>query len=91
MNPRLDRAAAQAEARRRASAVARHGGVEAALAAGALPEIITAPLVEALVLGLLKQGVSKYLAVFGHGNTALAETLRILRGSRRDAYLAVPQ
>jgi 3D-(3,5/4)-trihydroxycyclohexane-1,2-dione acylhydrolase (decyclizing) len=30
-----------------------------------------------LVLGLLKQGVRKYLAVFGHGSTDLAEVLRV--------------
>ncbi len=77
MSPRLDQATAEAEARRRAAAVAQAGSVEAALASGALPEIVTVPLVEALVLGLLKQGVRKYLAIFGHGNTALAETLRI--------------
>jgi 3D-(3,5/4)-trihydroxycyclohexane-1,2-dione acylhydrolase (decyclizing) len=29
------------------------------------------------VLGLLRQGVSKYLAIFGHGSTDLAEILRI--------------
>ena len=34
-------------------------------------------LSEALVLGLMRQGVTKYFAVFGHGSTALAETLRI--------------
>ena len=43
---------------------------------GALPRIVTVTLSEALVLGLLKQGVRKYLAVFGHGNTALGEVLR---------------
>ncbi len=61
----------------RARAIAAAGGLEAALAAGALPAIATMPLVEALVLGLLRQGVRKYLAVFGHGNTALGEVLRI--------------
>ena len=35
------------------------------------------PLAEALVLGLMRQGVTKYLAIFGHGSTALAEVLRI--------------
>lgn len=33
------------------------------------------PLVEALVLGLMRQGVTKYLAIFGHGSTALADVL----------------
>jgi 3D-(3,5/4)-trihydroxycyclohexane-1,2-dione acylhydrolase (decyclizing) len=61
----------------RARAIASAGGLEAALEAGALPAVATMPLVEALVLGLLRQGVRKYLAVFGHGNTALGEVLRI--------------
>jgi 3D-(3,5/4)-trihydroxycyclohexane-1,2-dione acylhydrolase (decyclizing) len=61
----------------RARAIASAGGLEPALAAGTLPAVATMPLVEALVLGLLRQGVRKYLAVFGHGNTALGEVLRI--------------
>lgn len=61
----------------RARAIAAAGGVDAAIAAGAVPAVATMPLVEAVVLGLLKQGVRKYLAVFGHGNTALGEVLRI--------------
>jgi 3D-(3,5/4)-trihydroxycyclohexane-1,2-dione acylhydrolase (decyclizing) len=61
----------------RAAAIATAGGLDAALASGAIPAIATMPLVEALVLGLLRQGVRKYLAVFGHGNTALGEVLRV--------------
>jgi len=61
----------------RAKAIAAAGGIEAALAAGVLPTVVTVSLVEGLVLGLLKQGVRKYLAVFGHGNTALGEVLRV--------------
>jgi 3D-(3,5/4)-trihydroxycyclohexane-1,2-dione acylhydrolase (decyclizing) len=34
-------------------------------------------LSEALVLGLLKQGVRKYFAIFGHGSTDLGNVLRI--------------
>lgn len=77
MNRRPDAPAPEAAARGRAEAIVAAGGIEAALAVGSLPEIVTVPLVEALVLGLLKQGVRKYLAIFGHGNTALAESLRI--------------
>lgn len=61
----------------RARAIAAAGGLEAALATGAVAALDTMPLVEALLLGLLRQGVRKYLAVFGHGNTALGEMLRI--------------
>lgn len=53
------------------------GGVEAAAASGQLSEVVELPLVEALLIGLMRQGVTKFLAVFGHGSTALAEMLRI--------------
>lgn len=48
-----------------------------ALAKGLLPATVTVSLSEGLVLGLLKQGVSKYLVIFGHGSTDLAEVLRV--------------
>ena len=53
------------------------GGLSAAFADGLLSDVVELPLAEALVLGLMKQGVTKYLAIFGHGNTAIAEILRI--------------
>ena len=34
-------------------------------------------LSEALIVGLLKQGVTQYYAIFGHGSTDLGEVLRI--------------
>ena len=61
----------------RARAIAAAGGVEAALASGTLSNRFDTTLSEAVVLGLLKQGVRKFLAVFGHGSTDLAEILRI--------------
>ena len=61
----------------RARAIAEAGGIEAALRAGALPKLIETTLAEALVLGLLKQGVRKYLAIFGHGSTELGDVLRV--------------
>jgi 3D-(3,5/4)-trihydroxycyclohexane-1,2-dione acylhydrolase (decyclizing) len=77
MRPESTLPEGRASAGRRAAAIVAAGGIGEALAAGSLPEIVTVPLVEALVLGLLRQGVRKYLAIFGHGNTALAESLRI--------------
>ena len=59
------------------TAIAAAGGLDAALRSRAIPEIVTVPLAEALVLGLIKQGVRKFLAIFGHGSTTLAETLRV--------------
>jgi 3D-(3,5/4)-trihydroxycyclohexane-1,2-dione acylhydrolase (decyclizing) len=63
--------------RARARAIADAGGLEAALRDGALPARIDTTLSEGLVLGLLRQGVRKYLAVFGHGSTDLGEVLRV--------------
>lgn len=63
--------------RARAEAIAASGGFEAALAEGTLPQLAELSLSEALVLGLLKQGTRKYLAIFGHGSTDLGEVLRI--------------
>jgi 3D-(3,5/4)-trihydroxycyclohexane-1,2-dione acylhydrolase (decyclizing) len=63
--------------RERARAINKYAGLEQAVAAGALPKQFETSLSEGLVLGLLKQGVSKYLAIFGHGSTDLGEVLRI--------------
>lgn len=61
----------------RAAAIAAAGGVEAAIASGGLAGLVTLSCCEALLLGLMRQGVSKFFAIFGHGSTALAETLRV--------------
>jgi 3D-(3,5/4)-trihydroxycyclohexane-1,2-dione acylhydrolase (decyclizing) len=63
--------------RRRAEAIAAAGNLETALARGTVPRRIDTTLSEGLVLGLLKQGVRKYLAVLGHGSTDLGEVLRV--------------
>ena len=68
--------------RKRAAAIAGAGGLEAALSSGALETIQTVSMSEALVLGLLKQGVRKYLAIFGHGSTDLGEVLRVYEEER---------
>ena len=61
----------------RARWLAKHGGLEAILKTGALESPVSLPLAEGLVLGLIRQGVTKFLALFGHGSTSLAEVLRI--------------
>ena len=63
--------------RERARAIHHAGGIQAAIAANQLPKFIDVTLSEALVLGLLKQGVTKFLAIFGHGSTDLGNVLRI--------------
>jgi 3D-(3,5/4)-trihydroxycyclohexane-1,2-dione acylhydrolase (decyclizing) len=61
----------------RAQWLAKIGGLETAVNTGVFSSPVRMPLAEALLLGLMRQGVTKYLAVFGHGSTALAEMLRI--------------
>jgi 3D-(3,5/4)-trihydroxycyclohexane-1,2-dione acylhydrolase (decyclizing) len=77
MLTRADKNEADRAMRTRASAVAKTGGLDAALANGALPKLVEISLSEALVLGLMKQGVRKYFAIFGHGSTDLGNVLRI--------------
>ena len=72
----LTRSDSESAVRERARAVAKAGGIEQALAKG-LPKLIECSLSEALVLGLLKQGVRKYFAIFGHGSTDLGNVLRV--------------
>lgn len=67
---------AERQMRERARAISRAGGLEPALAKG-LPKLVECTLSEALVLGLLRQGVRKYFAIFGHGSTDLGNVLRI--------------
>lgn len=71
-----NKADALADMRARARAVAKASGVEHALSMR-LPKLVECTLSEALVLGLLKQGVRKYFAVFGHGSTDLGNVLRV--------------
>ena len=61
----------------RAAWIADAGGLNTAVDAGRLSEPVALPLAEALVLGLMRQGVTKYLAIFGHGSTAIGEALRV--------------
>lgn len=61
----------------RARAIANAGGFDPALASGELPVRVDVTLSEALVLGLLRQGVRRYVAVLGHGSTDIGEVLRV--------------
>src|SRR6188474_657096 len=65
-----------ADMRTRARAITKAGGLEQALDQG-LQKLAKVTLSEALVLGLLKQGVRKYFAIFGHGSTDLGNVLRV--------------
>ena len=61
----------------RAKAIAQAGSLEKAIGSGMVHHLIECTLSEGLVLGLLKQGVKKYLAIFGHGSTDFGEVLRV--------------
>ncbi|MCX5992928.1 MAG: thiamine pyrophosphate-binding protein, partial [Chloroflexi bacterium] len=61
----------------RAQTIARCGGLDAALVSGGFPRRHDLTLSEAVVLGLLRQDVRTYFAVFGHGSTDVAEVLRV--------------
>lgn len=63
--------------RDRARAIADNGGVAKAIEAGNLAPRSGMTTAEALVIGLLKQGVRKHATILGHGNTALGDVLRI--------------
>jgi len=73
----IDRNAVLRERTERVSAMAEAGGFEQALRSGALPRFQDITLSEAVVLGLLRQGVRRFLCVLGHGSTDLGEVLRI--------------
>jgi len=66
-----------ATAQERAHFIASAGGLEPLLQRGDGSRPVTLPLAEALILGLMRQGVTKYLAIFGHGSTAIADVLRV--------------
>ncbi|MFI6481737.1 thiamine pyrophosphate-binding protein [Nonomuraea sp. NPDC050663] len=61
----------------RAAAIARAGGFEPALDSGELPRRADVSMAEAVVLGLVRQGVTRFVAVHGHGSTELGEVLRV--------------
>lgn len=72
-----DRDQEAAETRARARAIRATGDLGAALANGSLPRSADVSLSEALILGLLKQGVRTFFAIFGHGSTDIANVLRV--------------
>ncbi len=60
---------------KRARLIAEAGSLSRALENGTLEQFQEVSLSEALVLGLLNQGVRKYIGVFGHGSTDLGHIL----------------
>jgi len=60
-----------------AAEIARLGNLATAIEVGGLSRRLGLTLSEALVLGLLKQGVKVFFVVLGHGSTEVGEVLRI--------------
>ncbi|HEY0219562.1 MAG TPA: thiamine pyrophosphate-dependent enzyme [Afipia sp.] len=63
--------------RARARSIRQAGDFHQALVDGTMERTVELSLSEALVLGLLKQGVTTFFAIFGHGSTDIANILSI--------------
>ncbi len=61
----------------RAATIASAGDFESAISQGLLGRRQDITLSEAVVLGLMRQNVRTFFAVFGHGSTDIAEVLRV--------------
>lgn len=61
----------------RAREIKKYGTVRKAVESGGLKQFQDISLSEAVVLGLLNQGVKTYIGIFGHGMTDVGEVLRI--------------
>lgn len=77
----MDREACAAGRLARARQIAAAGGIGPALAAGTLPRRVTLTLSEAIVLGLLRQDVRRFVVVLGHGSTEIGEVLRVYQSA----------
>jgi hypothetical protein len=64
------------ERQKRAVTIQKVGSLKQAVISGALEQFCDITVTEALVLGLLNQGVRKFIGIFGHGSTDLGEVLR---------------
>ena len=66
----------------RALAIAGAGSINHAIENGALPEHVDVTVSEGVVLGLLRQGVTKFFGILGHGNTDIGEVLRVYESEK---------
>lgn len=62
---------------KRANAILKYGTLRKAVEVGSLEQYQDISLSEAVVLGLVNQGVKTFVGIFGHGSTDVAEVLRI--------------
>ena len=61
----------------RAQTIAKAGGIQQAILSGELTQFVDITVSEALIMGLIIQGVQSFISVFGHGTTEIGEVLRI--------------
>ena len=61
----------------RARQVKAYGTLQKAVEVGALEKFQDVSLSEAIVLGLVNQGVKTFIGIFGHGMTDVGEALRV--------------
>ncbi len=73
----MDQMELTTQRRNRAAIIAAAGGIGEAVASGKLDRQIDVTLSEALVLGLIRQGVRRFVGIFGHGSTEVGEVLRV--------------
>lgn len=62
---------------KRANIIKKEGGIGPAVKSGHLNQFLDITVSEALILGLLNQGITKYIGIFGHGSTDIGEVLRV--------------
>ena len=70
-------AAVTAQRQARAAIIAEAGGIDTAVRSGKLSRQIDVTLSEAIVLGLMRQDVRRFVGIFGHGSTEVGEVLRV--------------
>ncbi len=63
--------------RGRARAIGGAGSINQAIESGVLTEHVDVSVSEGVVLGLLRQGITKFFGILGHGNTDIGEVLRV--------------
>ena len=65
------------EIKDRANTIKRYSGLQKSILSNQMPQFQNVSVSEALVLGLLNQGVRKYIGIFGHGSTDVANILSV--------------
>jgi 3D-(3,5/4)-trihydroxycyclohexane-1,2-dione acylhydrolase (decyclizing) len=73
----MNHAAVTAQRQARAAIIAEAGGIDTAVRSGKLSRQIDVTLSEAIVLGLIRQDVRRFVGIFGHGSTEVGEVLRV--------------